>query len=171
MQMPGRQDRESIDFGPELEGTTMDTPVEQFVFKEEDSRGSKENFFNWTLHEKEGIMFATRGYGITFNRDEMSFKTSESGLQSHQRNCLIMYRVIQMLKTLGDRLYYQRGYCLYIALLCLRENSLSTIQHLKGSYAPSTWKGKFYGWNHFVDFLTEEEKCFSILILPKDWKF
>jgi integrase len=61
---------------------------------------------------------------------------------------------------LEERLYYQRGYCLYIALLGLRDNS-STIRHLKNSYAPSTWKGKLYGWNHFVDFLTEEEGMFQ----------
>jgi hypothetical protein len=87
-------------------------------------------------------MFATGGYGITFNRDEVSFKASESGVQTHQRNCLIMCRVIQMLKTLEERLYYQKGYCLYIALLGLTDNSNSTIQHLKGAYAPSTWKGE-----------------------------
>jgi hypothetical protein len=79
-----------------------------------------------------------------------------------------MYRVIQMLKTLGDRLYYQRGYCLYIVLLGLRENSHSTIEHLKGAYAPSTWKGKLYCWNHFVDFLTEEEGMFQYFDTPKE---
>jgi hypothetical protein len=83
-------------------------------------------------------MFAIGGYGITFNRDEISFNASELGIQIHQRNCVIMFRVIQMLKTLEEKLYYQRGYCLYIALLGLRDNSLSTIQHLKGSYTPST---------------------------------
>jgi hypothetical protein len=61
-----------------------------------------------------------------------------------------------MLKTLEERLYYQRGYCLYVALLGLRDNSSTTIRHLKNPYAPSTWKGKLYGWNHFVDFLTEK---------------
>jgi hypothetical protein len=78
-----------------------------------------------------------------------------------------MYRIIQILKTLGENLYHQRGYCLYIALLGLRENSYSIIQHLKGSYAPSTWKGKLYSWNHFVDFLTEEEGMFQYFDTPK----
>jgi hypothetical protein len=78
-----------------------------------------------------------------------------------------MFRVIQMLKTLEERLYYQRGYCLYVVLLGLRDNSLSTIQHFKGSYGPSTWKGKLYGWNHFVDFLIEEEGMFQYFDTPK----
>jgi uncharacterized protein YheU (UPF0270 family) len=91
--MPGRQDRESDDFGPELEGTTMDTAVEQFIYKEGNNRGSRENSLNWSLHEEEGIMFDTGGYGITFNREEMSFTASESGIQTHQRNCIIMFRV------------------------------------------------------------------------------
>jgi hypothetical protein len=38
---------------------------------------------------------------------------------------------------------------------------------LKRSYAPSTWKGKIYGWNHFVDFLTEKEspKGLEVLVI------
>jgi uncharacterized protein YheU (UPF0270 family) len=158
--MPGRQNRESDDFSPELEGTTMDTAIKSFVFKEGTSRGSGENTLNWTLHEEERITFTIGGYGITFNRDEMSFKTSKFGIQIHHRNYVIIFRVIQMLKTLEERLYYQRGYCLYVALFDLRDNSSTTIQHLKKSYVPSTWKGKLYGWNHFVDFLTEEEGMF-----------
>jgi hypothetical protein len=78
-----------------------------------------------------------------------------------------MYRVIQTLKVLEDNLYQQRGYCLYIALLGLRDNSYSTIRHLKKSYAPNTWKGKLYGWNHFADFLTEEEGMFQYFDTPK----
>jgi hypothetical protein len=101
----------------------MDTAIESFVFKEGNSGASGENFLLWTLHEKEGITFTTGGYGITFNRDKMSFKASEHRIQIHQRNCIIMYRVIQMLKSLEERLYYQRGYCLYVALLGLRDNS------------------------------------------------
>jgi hypothetical protein len=166
-EIPGRQDRESDDFGPELEGTTMDLAVEQFIYKEGNNRGSRENALNWSLHEEEGIMFATGGYGITFNRNEVSFKTSESGIQTHQRNCIIMYRVIQMLKNLGENLYHQRDYCLYVALLGLRDNSYSTIRHLKRFYACSTWKGKLYEWNHFVDFLTEEEGRFQYFDTPK----
>jgi uncharacterized protein YheU (UPF0270 family) len=81
--MPGRQDRESDDFGPELEGTTMDTAVEHFVFKEGNTKSRRENTLNRTLHEEEGIMFATGGYGITFNRDEVSFKTLKSGMETH----------------------------------------------------------------------------------------
>jgi hypothetical protein len=54
-----------------------------------------------------------------------------------------------------------------VALLGLRDNSLSTIQHLKGSYAPSTWKGKLYCWKHLVDFLTEEEGMFQYFDTPK----
>jgi uncharacterized protein YheU (UPF0270 family) len=63
MKMPGRHDRESDDFSPELEGTTMDTAVKQFIFKEGNNRGSGENSLNWNIHEEEG-MFATGGYGI-----------------------------------------------------------------------------------------------------------
>jgi hypothetical protein len=165
--MPGRQNRESDDFAPELEGIIMDTAVEQFIFKERNNRGSEENVISWFLHEEEGIMFVIGGYGIIFNRDEMFFKTSESGMETHQRNCIIMYRVIQMLKTSEGSLYHQRSYCLYIALLGLRENSYSTIQDLRGAYAPSTWKGKLYGWNHFVDFLTEEDGMFQFFDTPK----
>jgi hypothetical protein len=63
-QMPERQDRESDDFGPELEGTTMHTAVEQFVFKEGNNRGSGENSLDWTIHEEQGIMFATRDMAL-----------------------------------------------------------------------------------------------------------
>jgi hypothetical protein len=66
--MPGRHDRESDYFGPELEGTIMDTTIESFVFKEGNKRSSGENAINWTLNEEERIMFSTGGYGITFNR-------------------------------------------------------------------------------------------------------
>jgi hypothetical protein len=118
--MPGRQNRESDDFGPELEGTTMDIAVEQFIFKEGNNRGSGENSLNWSLHEEEGIMFATRGYGIIFNRDEVSFKTSKNGMETHQHNCIIMYRVIQMLKTLGESLYHQRGYLLIYSIIRIK---------------------------------------------------
>jgi site-specific recombinase XerD len=97
----------------------------------------------------------------------MSFKASKLGMEVHQRNCVIIFRVIQMLKALRDKLYFQGGYCLYVALFRLTENSPTTIQHLKASYAPSTWKGKIYGWNHFVDFLTEEERMYQYFDTPK----
>jgi hypothetical protein len=32
---------------------------------------------------------------------------------------------------------------------------------LKNAYAPTTWKDKIYKWNHFVDFLTEEEGMYQ----------
>jgi hypothetical protein len=42
-----QEDRiESDDFGPELEGTTMDTAIEQFVFKERNRGRSGENTLN-----------------------------------------------------------------------------------------------------------------------------
>jgi hypothetical protein len=50
---------ESDDFCPELEGTTKDTAIESFVFKEGNSGTSGENSLVWTLHEKEGITFPT----------------------------------------------------------------------------------------------------------------
>jgi hypothetical protein len=48
-----------------------------------------------------------------------------------------------------------------VALLGLRDNLSTNIQHLKKAFALATWKGKIYGWNNFVDFLTEEEGMYQ----------
>jgi hypothetical protein len=81
-----------------LEGTTTDADIKLFVYEEGNTKKDREYTFNWTLHKEKGITFTTGGYGITFNRDEVSFKTILNGIQIHRSNCLIVSRVIQLLK-------------------------------------------------------------------------
>jgi uncharacterized protein YheU (UPF0270 family) len=50
--MPGRHDRESDDFGPELEGTTMDTAIESFVFKEGNNKPAESTLLTGPYRRK-----------------------------------------------------------------------------------------------------------------------
>jgi hypothetical protein len=140
----------------QLAGSTVVTSPQEVIYSEGNNRTGGGIIINRSENEKKGISATARELRITFDRSETFWQSAE-GRRIHAQNCGIMVGIFQTLRNLqGSDEKMKRGFHFYCELLTARGLSMAAVNNLINAWNQATWKGKIYGYNHFVDFLLEE---------------